>query len=66
MKTFNLTISINQGSGWLTLKIYKNLKSQAEAMQLIANPWEVEALLNGQNLIEGSEYNFAITKTEVK
>ena len=48
------------------MKIYKNLKSQAEAMQLIANPWEVEALLNGQNLIEGSEYNFAITKTEVK
>jgi len=60
MTTFNLTIAVNKdGSGWTTLKTVENLKSQAEAIKIIAEP---KAFINGQHLPKGTEFNFAITK----
>tara|TARA_R100001163_G_C5046394_1_gene183656 strand:- start:433 stop:624 length:192 start_codon:yes stop_codon:yes gene_type:complete len=61
MTTFNLTIAVNKdGSGWTTLEIVENLKSQADAFQIIAEP---KAYVNGYHLPKGTEFNFAITKS---
>ena len=58
MTKFNLTISVNEtGSGWSVLKLVENLKLE-EAMTIIAEP----QTFISQQLPEGTEFNFAITK----
>tara|TARA_B100000886_G_C20370874_1_gene469488 strand:- start:364 stop:549 length:186 start_codon:yes stop_codon:yes gene_type:complete len=58
MTTFNLTIAVNEtGSGWTTLKTIEDLKLE-EAFVIIAEP---KTFLR-QDLPEGTEFNFAITK----
>jgi len=62
MKTFSLNISVNRtGKGWELIEKVDNLKTQSEAIKIIAEP---KAYINGRGLPKGSEFNFAITKEE--